>query len=467
MKKKWTIEDAKALLVGYDNEVPTLSGEKKRYINFDNSASTPTLIPVLDTINRFMPWYSSIHRGTGFKSQLSTHFYEQSRDMVRRFCNIRDQEHTIIFGKNSTEAINKLAHRLPLKEGQVIFSSKMEHHSNDLPWRSRAKVIHIGVDETGRLDLNDLRRRLQEYAGRVRLVAVNGASNVTGFINPVKQIARMAHENGAEIMVDAAQFAPHRPIDMGDQQDPEHIDYLAFSAHKIYAPFGIGVLVANRKAFEDGEPDYVGGGTIELVFMDHVLWADVPEKEEAGTPNVVGAVAMAKALEVVMEIGMDEIAMHEARLTAYALKKLKQVPGVIIYGSTDEADVENRLGVIPFNLKDKPHNLVASILNYEGAIGVRNGCFCAHPYIKHLLRLDKKANSTLEEDVRHHDRSHIPGAIRMSFGMYNTEDEIDVFIEILQRTARNEIAGDYVLNKESGEYHPRGFDLHFEKYFQL
>ncbi len=467
-KKTIGIDNAKEFLVGYDRQVPTLDGKMRRYINFDNAASTPTLKPVLDAINDFMPWYSSIHRGTGFKSQLSTHIYELSRDVVRQFCNIKNAEHTIIFGKNSTEAINKLARRLPLDEDSVIFTTRMEHHSNDLPWRMRAKkVVHIEVDGTGRLDIAHLKQKLEEYKGRVRLMALTGASNVTGYINPIREVARLVHAYGAEIMVDAAQLAPHRPLDMGKQDDPVHIDYLAFSAHKIYAPFGLGVLVANREAFADGEPDMVGGGTISIVSMDHIFWADVPEKEEAGTPNVVGAVALAKALKVMMELGMDNVARHEAQLTAYVLTKLKQIPGMIIYGSADENDVDNRLGVISFNIQNIPHALVASVLNYEYGIGVRNGCFCAHPYIKFLLGVSQDENKKLEERILHHDRSEIPGAVRISFGIYNDESEIDYFIEALNKIARGEIAGDYTLDKESGEYRPKNFDLKFDTYFKL
>ncbi len=464
---KYNLDGIKSYIVGYDKSVPLLNGEKKRYINFDNAASTPTLRPVLDTVNEFMNWYSSIHRGTGFKSQLSTHLYEQSRDIVRQFFNVHDDEHTIIFGKNATEAINKLARRIPLKDDSVILVSKMEHHSNDLPWRMRAKVVHIDVDGSGRLNMDDLKQKLDEYEGRIQLVAITGASNVTGFINPMKDIARMVHAHGAELMVDAAQLAPHRAIDMGAQDDPAHIDYLAFSAHKIYAPFGLGVLIANRKAFSEGSPDYVGGGTVDIVSIDHVFWTDVPEKEEAGTPNVVGAIALAKALQIVSEIGMDKIAAHEARLTAYSLKKMKKIPGMMIYGSIDESEVENRLGVISFNLLNKDHALVAAIMNYESGIGVRNGCFCAHPYIKCLLGVTVDENLQLEERILHKDRSLIPGAVRMSFGMYNDESEIDQFIEMIEKIARDEFKGKYIQEKCTGEYKPENFDLKFDQYFKL
>ncbi|NOX88729.1 MAG: aminotransferase class V-fold PLP-dependent enzyme [Calditrichaeota bacterium] len=462
-----TIENVKQFIVGYDSKVPLITGEEKRYINFDNAASTPVLEPVLETINRFMPWYSSIHRGTGFKSQLSTNIYNKTREIVLNYCRANDDAHIVIYGKNTTEMINKLARRLLIEDDQVVFSTWMEHHSNDLPWRYNQRVVHIEVDEQGRLDLNDLRNKLDEFKGKVRLVAVTGASNVTGYINPVHEIAKMAHEHGAEILVDAAQLAPHRALDLKPQDDPGHIDYLALSAHKIYAPFGQGALVANKDVFTRGNPDQVGGGVVDVVDKDYVFWSEPPEREEAGTPNLIGALALAKALQVVDEIGMDKIAEHEMKLTSYALKKLKKLPGMTIYGSDDENDVENRLGVITFNLEGFYHAYLASILNYEYAVGVRNGCFCAHPYLKKLLKITPEENEAYEKRVLNHDRSQIPGAIRMSFGMYNNEEEVDIFVEALQRIQRGEIKGRYVQNIQTGEYHPENLESDYDKYFRL
>ncbi len=438
-----------------------------RYVNFDNAASTPTLEPVLSSMNAFMEWYSNIHRGTGFKSQLSTHFFDLARNIVARFFNVDTNDHLIIFGKNGTEAINKLAHRLPLPEDCVILVSKMEHHSNDLPWRFRKPVVHVDVDEQGRLDYADYLRKLKKYNGRVGLVAITGASNVTGYINDIYTIAEQAHEYGAKIMVDAAQLAPHRSIDIKPTDHPQHLDFLAFSAHKIYAPFGLGVLVADKETFLEGDPDMVGGGTVALVSEDYAYWTEAPEKEEAGTPNVAGTIALAKALNVIKDIGMDAIAEHEADLTRYALSRLKKIPGVVIYGSVDEEDTINRLGVISFNVSGKPHALVGAILNYEGGIGVRNGCFCAHPYVKCLLGVSVEETKVLEEQILHHDRSTIPGAVRMSFGMYNKKDEIDTMIEVLERIVRDDFKGKYTIFSESGEYFPDDFKVKFEDFYTL
>ena len=462
-----TIENVKNFIVGYDRQVPTFGGALKRYINLDNAASTPTLKPVLDSINAFMPWYSSIHRGTGFKSQLSTHIFEQTRDIILKHCHIHDDQHVVIYGKNTTELINKVARRLNTKPDEVVMTTLMEHHSNDLPWRKNQKVVFIETDEHGLLELDDLEKKLKEFKGKVKLVSVTGASNVTGLVNPIHEIARLVHAYGAQILVDGAQLTPHRDIDMRPQDDDEHIDFLVMSAHKFYAPYGQGALIADKAAFMEGEPDQVGGGTIDLVDRDYIYWAEPPEKEEAGTPNVVGALAMAKALTVMDEIGMDKIAEHEMELTTYALEKLHQLPGITVYGPEDYSNVENRLGVISLNVDGLSHAYVASILNYEYAIGVRNGCFCAHPYLKKLLHISPEEDKALQERVLNHDRSDIPGALRMSFGMYNGKEDVDAFVEALANIEKGEIKAEYELNKRTGEYHPKDFDFEFDKYFAL
>ncbi|RLD14230.1 aminotransferase [candidate division KSB1 bacterium] len=462
-----TIENVKDFIVGYDRKVPTFGGKLKRYINLDNAASTPTLKPVLDAINAFMPWYSSIHRGTGFKSQLSTHIFEQTRDVILKHCHIHDDQHVVIYGKNTTELINKVARRLNTKADEVVITTLMEHHSNDLPWRKNQKIVFVETDEHGLLKLSDLETKLKGLQGKAKLVSVTGASNVTGLLNPIHQIARLAHAYDAKILVDGAQLTPHRDIDMRPQDDPEHIDFLVMSAHKFYAPYGQGALIADKSDFMEGEPDQVGGGTIELVDKDYIYWAEPPEKEEAGTPNVVGAITMAKALQVMDAIGMDKIARHEMELTTYALKKLQQLPGITVYGPENPEDVENRLGVISLNVDGLSHAYVASILNYEYAIGVRNGCFCAHPYLKKLLNLTPEEDKALQERILNHDRSNVPGAIRMSFGMYNSKEDVDAFIEAIQRIEKGEIQAEYELNKRTGEYHPKNFDFDFEKYFKL
>jgi selenocysteine lyase/cysteine desulfurase len=454
-------------VVGIDQHVPVLDGSLQRYINLDNAASTPVLGEVLDTVNQFMEWYSSVHRGTGFKSRVATQAYEDARAIVAQFVGANAGEHTVIFGKNTTEAINKLSYRLPLSPDDVVLVSQLEHHSNDLPWRARARVEHIGVDALGRLDEAHLDALLKEHAGRVKLVAVTGGSNVTGHIPDVHRLAVKAHAAGAQILVDCAQLAPHRAIDIGTLDDPAHLDYVTLSAHKMYAPFGTGALIGRRDTFERGEPEQRGGGTIEFVSLDDVAWAHGPDRDEAGTPNVVGAVALAAAIRAMQRTGMEAIARHEADLTAYALERLAQIDGLQIYGDADPAHAAQRLGVITFNLASRSHAFVAAVLSSEFGIGVRNGCFCAHPYLVRLLDLAPDDVRRLRGKMAAGDRRAMPGMVRISFGSYNTFEDVDAVVDALRKIARGEYRGTYVQDRASGEFAALGFSPDVAGFFSL
>ena len=421
----------KKMIVGGDTKIPLSNGTYVSAINFDNAATTPPLLSVLDEVNHFAPWYSSIHRGTGYKSHLSSNAYECSREVVKNFVKA-DKDSIVIFVKNTTEAINKLSHRLwdPRKK-TVILSSNMEHHSNDLPWRNKFKVDYINLDEHGRLSLEDLEYKLRKYRGSVSFVTVTGASNVTGFKNPIHQIAAMTHKYSAKIIVDGAQLIPHSSFDMKPLQSPEHIDYLAFSSHKMYSPFGIGVLVGPKSTFEHGAPENVGGGTVDMVTHDYIKWADPPNREEAGSPNIIGAVALSAAITTLQYLGMELIEAHEKQLTDYALECLKSIPGVELWGDLEPSN--DRVAIIPFNIKGMPHEITAAILSYEGGISVRSGCFCAQPYVQKLLKLcDADIKSRIKNSSLHH-----PGMVRISFGLYNSNSEIDILIQLLRYIAKN------------------------------
>ena len=343
----------------------------------------------------------------------------------------------------------------------------MEHHSNDLPWRAAADVVHLRLLPDGRLDEGDFDLQLKKYAGKVALVTITGASNVTGFINPVHRLAVKAHAAGAQIAVDCAQLAPHRKVNMGSLDDPAHLDYVILSAHKMYAPYGTGALVGRRDTFTQGEPDLRGGGEVKIVTVDSVLWSEPPERDEAGSPNVVGAIALAEALVQLEKIGMDAVARHEAELTEYALKKLATLPGVHIYGDADPATARDRLGVIPLNLDGFSHFLLAAILGHEFGIGVRNGCFCAHPYVLHLLQVDDRHSERVRQQILQHDRREVPGMVRISFGLYNEKSDVDAFISALEKIQRGEYHGQYVQDLPSGEFHPQGWQVQFEDFFGL
>jgi selenocysteine lyase/cysteine desulfurase len=235
----------------------------------------------------------------------------------------------------------------------------------------------------------------------------------------------------------------------------------------MYAPFGTGALIGRMDVFERGDPDMTGGGTVEIVTLDDVVWARPPDRDEAGSPNTVGAVALAAAIQQLEAVGMNNVAEHEAELTEHALLHLPSVPGLKIFGDTDPANAVQRLGVIPVMLESAPHFLASAILGYEFGIGVRSGCFCAHPYILHLLGLSPEESQQVRATMLAGDRSSMPGLIRASFGLYNTIEEVDYLIESLTRIARGEYRGQYVQEQASGEYKPANWIPKFEDYFKI
>lgn len=416
----------KNLISGSDSKVTLDNGNSVHYINFDNAATTPPFNSVIKSLINFSPNYSSVHRGTGYKSILSSNVYEKGRDSVLDFVNGNKDYHTVIFLKNTTECINKLSYRLQCKlQDKVVLTTYMEHHSNMLPWR-KYETDFIEVDGSGRLCLTDLEFKLRLYDGKVGLVCVTGASNVTGYKNPIHKIARLCHKYGAKILVDGAQLIPHCTFDMKPINSPEHIDFIVFSAHKMYAPFGIGALIAPKEIFMDGCSELVGGGTVKFVSTDDVIWSDPPEKEEAGTPNLMGVVALTESISTLQNIGMENVEEYERKLTSYALYLMRKIPNIILY---DDFNLDSKVSIISFNMRGLHHTELANILGREGGVAVRNGCFCAQPYVQRLLKISK-------EDVkrfRNCEKNRQPGMVRISFGIYNNFNEIDLFIYLLNK----------------------------------
>lgn len=408
-------------VVGSDTKVPTIFGEK-RYINFDNAASTPPFKNVLQSLINDLDWYSSVHRGAGYKSKYTTEKYELARTVVSQFLKADLNDDVVIFTKNTTDSINKMSHYLSYLPGEIIIYTTMEHHSNELPWQSYPHHC-IGLKNDS-VDLDELEMFLNKNKGKVKLVAVTGASNVTGLIPPIYTIAEMAHRYGAKIMVDGAQLIAHRPIEIRPHSDPRHLDFLAFSGHKMYAPFGSGVLIGPKKLFSQGIPSQVGGGTLKALSMDGVIWAPPPENEEAGSPNVLGALAIAEAIKTFQKMGWEKLIFHEQQLINHALAKMKKIDGITIFNDNPF----NRVGVISFNINGLSHQKTADLLaNYYG-IGVRNGCFCARRYVLELL------NQKLSEvdKYREYHSGYLPGLVRLSFGCYNRLAEIDIFCEAIK-----------------------------------
>ncbi len=414
--------DFGSLIYGFDQKVPTKYG-LKRYLNLDNAASTPPFKDVVGLIMKEGSWYSSIHRGAGYKSQYMTSRYEESRKIVSDFVQADPSHDVVIFTKNTTDSLNKVRHYLPYLPGELVIFTRLEHHSNELPW---VNCKHFIIELRGdRLDLEQLEMVLKHNRGNVKLLAVTGASNVTGYLPPIYTLAEMAHLAGARILVDAAQLAPHRPLCVHSAADPRHIDFLAFSGHKMYAPFGSGVLIGPKWLFSQGPPSQVGGGTVKTIDSETIYWVDPPDVEEAGSPNVFGALAIAESCKVFNKIGWKKLIDHEQQLLEAGLLGLKKIPGITIYNET----LTQRVGVISFNVAGAHHQAVAEALAEYG-IGVRTGCFCARNYVKHLLGLSPGSSPVSNE-------GDLPGMVRVSFGCYNNISDVSNFLEALEKFVKD------------------------------
>lgn len=418
------------MVVGVNAPVPLDNGTYTTGINFDNAATTPAFVSVEKEIHDFLPWYSSIHRGKGYKSVVSTDAYEAGREVIRNYVRA-GSDAAVIYTKNTTEAINLLACAMKQQKDDrdTVISTWMEHAANDLPWRDKFRVEYVEVDRYGRLDLNDYEAKLVKYRGKIRLVTVTGAANVTGYLNDIYQLASMAHKYDTPIHVDGAQLVPHVPTDVRPAGSPEHIDYLSFSAHKLYAPFGSGVLIGPKSPFEEGVPYCMGGSAIKLVTHDRIWWEEPPAKCEAGTPNLMGIVAMAAALKTMNKIGMQNAFEHERSLLNYAYGQMCNIPDIQLYSHPDK---QKSIGVIPFTVEGVHHSLISAILSYEAGIAVRNGFFCAHPYCERLLGYTAKQIEDIAEK-----NALFPGLVRVSFGLYNTYGEIDKFINFMHTIVDN------------------------------
>ena len=441
------IEKIRRTTVGINVEHPLADGRKTRRIYLDSTASTLQLGVVQDVIRQYAPYYANTHTTVHFNAKLSTREYTWAHQECLRFVNADADTYGCFFvGSGTTGGINRIARTMCRKrpERDVVITSIMEHHSNDLPHRKHFnKVVHIPVVATaqglGAVDLNALKKALGKYGDRVNYVAVTGVSNVTGIINPIHDIAELAHACGALILVDAAQMAAHLPIRMSGHENPmRNIDLLALSGHKIYAPSSPGAVVTRKDLFSEIEPDEVGGGMVDDVYTeDYLCTSNFPDREEAGTPNILGAIALATSLYTLRSIGMDRISEHETEIIDHAIDRLSRIDDVVIYGhhGTDEY---RRAGAVSINIRDMHHSLTAAILNDYFNIAVRNACFCAHPYVREMIsedlgeQMEDLSNEELEALADLHR-----GMVRCSFGIYNTAEDVDALADALQKIVAN------------------------------
>ncbi|MCB2200900.1 aminotransferase class V-fold PLP-dependent enzyme [bacterium] len=441
------------LIIGVDQPITLPDGREVIYANLDNAASTPSLKAAKKACDKLLDIYASIHRGAGYKSQLASEWYDRSREITLDFVNGDPDEHCVVFTTNTTDAINRLARKFPRDNDKSIIISHVEHHANDLPWRDRGRVVRIPVSDRGEIDPADLEKALKNEGKRARLVSLTGASNVVGTLQPIDEFVRISHKYGVLIAIDAAQLAPHKAISM-KTADGDSADFLFLSGHKMYAPYGGGALVGRRDFFAASAPSLRGGGAVLVVDHDGVDWMPPPEREEAGSPNVLGSVTLTAAMNRMQEIGFDALDEVELKLTRRLLDELDAIDNVTVYGLTKPEDMDRRVGVVAFNIGDLDHELVATILAHEEGVGVRNGCFCAHPFVMQMIgmsraQIDLFRNKVIEQGSKH----EIPGAVRLSFGLYNTEEELDRTLKVIRDLAEGKRIGNYQRHPEHGFWH--------------
>jgi selenocysteine lyase/cysteine desulfurase len=430
--------------------VPCLDGTARPYRDLDCAASTPALEVVAERVQAFLPSYSSVHRGAGYKSRRATEAYEAARASVHRFTGRPEHgDDVVVLVRNTTEAINHLAYRLRLGPDDVVVTTVVEHHANLLPWGRVASRRWVECGTAGTFDVDDVTRVLDD-GPRPALLALTGASNVTGWLPPVEAICAAAHARGVPVLLDAAQLAPHRPLPSGP-------DFLAFSGHKLYAPFGAGALIGPRATFETGDPFLAGGGAVDLVDLDEVIWTEPPEREEAGSPNVVGAVAFGAALDELTRLGWDDVQAHEDALAARLYDGLAAIEGIEVLGPRGRGAGAAGLAVAAFTVAGMHHALVAARLSAEFGIGVRHGCFCAHPYLLRLLHVDQAGVARARAAVQRGDRSAIPGAVRASCGLGTTGEDVAALLDALGSLASGLPAPvRYVQDDVTGDFWPEG-----------
>ncbi|WP_455361700.1 aminotransferase class V-fold PLP-dependent enzyme [Streptomyces sp. SYSU K21746] len=425
-------------VLGRDVTVPLVTGGEVTYAALDYAASAPALQRVWDDVAAYAPYYGSVHRGAGYLSQLSTDLFENSRATVAEFlgCRAGDQ---VVFTRSTTDSLNLLAQALPADCQVFVFET--EHHASLLPWRD-ARVTYLNAPRTPAQAVETLEQAL---AGRdpygPALVCVTGASNVTGELWPVKELAAAAHAHGARIVLDAAQLAPHHPVDIAELD----VDWVAFSGHKLYAPFGSGVLAGRADWLRDAEPYLAGGGASRTVARRtdggvDVEWHATAARHEAGSPNVIGVYAIASACKALTEAGFDSLVAREQQLVARVREGLAEVPEVRVLSLF--GDDAPRVGVISFVVDGWNSSHFAAALSAEYGIGVRDGLFCAHPLVRTLLGSEpQEPGECGAPEAAPGERSL--NAIRVSFGAGTPDEHVERFVGAVRELVREGAKWDY------------------------
>ena len=474
------LEKIKSDFIGLDTKYSIVSGEKIKRIYLDTTASSLMMGVASRASNSFLKHYANTHSLLHFSAKISTKTYSWIHDRILEFVHADPEKYTCFFaGSGVTAGMNRVAKTFKRlrPDRDMILVSIMEHHSNDLPHRKHGgKVIHIPLDSNpenaGCMNMDLFEQYLKKFQGRINYVSITGLSNVTGIINPINEIAKLVHKYDAYLIVDAAQMAAHVPIYMSGFSDPNmEIDALLFSGHKTYAPGSPGVVIARKEFLAAIEPEDVGGGMVDKVFPDNYFVSqEFPDREEAGTPNILGAITLGSAIHVLDSIGMENILKEDLELTQYAMDKMKHYKDIHIYGNIN-TEALPRAGTISFNVLDMDHGLVASILNDYYNIAVRNECFCAHPYVEKMLHSTHfKEISNLDCIDNNLSWKVEPwmGMVRASFGIYNTKDDIDKLIIALSEIINKKsfFAKQYTIDN-NGDYNHKTFNFSSKDFFSL
>jgi selenocysteine lyase/cysteine desulfurase len=433
-------------VLGRDVRVPLVTGGEVTYAALDYAASAPALQRVWDDIAAYAPYYGSVHRGAGYLSQLSTDLFEQSRTIVADFLGCRPDDE-VIFTRSTTESLNLLASVIP--DGTRVYVFETEHHASLLPWLG-GDVTYLTAPRTPQQAIETLEKALADRATTSAasaaghehaLVCVTGASNVTGELWPVRELAAAAHAHGARIVLDAAQLAPHRPVDIAALD----VDYVAFSGHKLYAPFGSGVLAGRADWLRAAEPYLAGGGASRKVARRDgggvdVEWHTSAARHEAGSPNVIGVYAIASACRALAEAGFDALVARERELVDRVMAGLARIPQVKVLSLF--GDDSPRVGVISFVVDDWNSSHFAAALSAEYGIGVRDGLFCAHPLVRTLLGSEPdEPGECGAPEAEPGERSF--NAIRVSFGAGTPDEHVERFLGAVEELVRSGAKFDY------------------------
>ena len=458
--------------IGLDTQYPTVSGHVRQRLHFDGAASPLAAQVAIDAINALLPHYSNSHSYVHSSAQISTKALAWAHDQILSVLGASSKDYTAIcIGSGTTAGINRVARGLSNTNKQtkrnVVLVSSMEHHANDLPHRQTGnEVIYLplhgeGKDQ-GAIDLDALTALCAEHQERLNYVAISSISNVTGISNPIGDIAEIVHKHGGLVLVDGAQSVAHQSSALSNSNALREVDFFVFSGHKAYTPMSPGILIAKKAVLQDLSGQDLGGGSVEDVsHLDYQLLADYPDKEQSGTPNIVGAVALAKVLSKLNMIGFEQIYEHEKILMGKLIDGLSKFDSITVYGDLNLV----RCGALSFNHKQIDHGLLAAILNDYYAIAVRNECFCAHPYVSSLLKAElwELDLSDVPEQQQESYINRKRGMVRASLSLYNNSDDIEQLLNAIAEIDRNiDDYREHYRANDDGSYTHKNFSIDWQ-----